>query len=192
MCLWLCEMKYSSHKKWLSSLSSTTHYNDSPVQAETRGIVTQQHTHIWSPRGSLWVGVPSSLLATTSHAGLLTFFSTLWSSRWGQSFQAAKSPKIGQELVKMTESVCYLQTGVEGGRFFLFLRAETIITENNCPFDLQMVWLSQLSLLWGQIKAARDIPMAFSTGFGIWGLYHGHCFWDWWCATITDLRMRDE
>lgn len=27
--------------------------------------------------------------------------------------QAAKTPKIGQELVKMTESVYYLQTGVE-------------------------------------------------------------------------------
>lgn len=53
MCLWLWEMKYSSHKKWLSSLSSTTHYNDSPVRAETRGIVARQRTHIWNPRGGL-------------------------------------------------------------------------------------------------------------------------------------------
>lgn len=46
VCLWLSEMKYCSHKKWLSSISSTTLYNEGPVQAETRDIVTQQHTHM--------------------------------------------------------------------------------------------------------------------------------------------------
>lgn len=51
------EMKYSSHKKWLSSLSSTTHYNDRPVQAETGGIVTRRHTHThMEPKGRRSVG----------------------------------------------------------------------------------------------------------------------------------------
>ena len=76
VCLWLCEMKYCSHKKWLSSLSSTALHNDGPVQAETRGIVTRQHTHIWSPEDSLGVEGPCSVLTTTSHTGLWVFFST--------------------------------------------------------------------------------------------------------------------
>lgn len=70
-------MKYGSHKKWLSSLSSTALYNESPVPAETRGIVTRRRTHIWSPKDSLGVEEPRSTLATTSHAGLLAFYSTL-------------------------------------------------------------------------------------------------------------------
>lgn len=95
MCLWLWEMKYSSHKKWLSSLSSTTLYNEGPVQAETRGIVTRQHTHIRSPKDTLGVEEPQSALTTTSHAGLLAFFSTFWilALYWEGvcSSQAAKS-----------------------------------------------------------------------------------------------------
>lgn len=51
-------------------------YNECPVPAETRGIVTRQHTHIWSPKDSLGVQEPRSAL-TTSHAGLLAFYFTL-------------------------------------------------------------------------------------------------------------------
>lgn len=75
MSLWLCEMKYSSHKKWLSSLSSTALHNECPVRAETRDIVTrQQHTR--SPEDSLGVEVSWSALTTTSHAGMLSLHST--------------------------------------------------------------------------------------------------------------------
>lgn len=77
VCLWSCKMKYCSHKKWLSSLSPTTLYNEGPVQAETRGIVTQQHTQYGALR-TLRVEEQHSVLTTTSHAGLLAFFSTLW------------------------------------------------------------------------------------------------------------------
>lgn len=52
MCLWLRDIEYSSHKKWLSSLSSTTHYNDSPVWPETGGIVTG-HT-LRAPKTLSW------------------------------------------------------------------------------------------------------------------------------------------
>lgn len=74
MRLWLWEMKYSSHKKWLSSLSSTALHNGGPVLAETRGIVTQQHTHIWSLKDSLGVEESWSAFLTTGHAGSLAFF----------------------------------------------------------------------------------------------------------------------
>lgn len=66
-------MKYSSHKKWLSSLSSTALYNEGPVQAETRGIVTRQRTHIWRAEDTLGVEEPRSTLTTTGHAGLVAF-----------------------------------------------------------------------------------------------------------------------
>lgn len=71
-------MKYSSHTKWLSSLSSTSLYNGGPVLAETRGIVTRRLTHIWSRKDSLGVEEPWSAFKTTSHAGLLAFLSTMW------------------------------------------------------------------------------------------------------------------
>lgn len=110
VCLWLWEMKYSSHKKWLSSLSSTTLYNEGPVQAETRGIVTRQHTHIWSPKDTLGVEEPrSALTTTTSHAGLLAFFSTLWilALCWKGvcSSQAAKSTHKRQEYGDPREDI---------------------------------------------------------------------------------------
>lgn len=71
-------MKYSSHTKWLSSLSSTSLYNGGPVLAETRGIVIRRHTHIWSRKDSLGVEEPWSAFKTTSYAGLLALLSTLW------------------------------------------------------------------------------------------------------------------
>lgn len=69
-CVWLWVMKYSSHKKWLSSLSSSTHYNGRFVWAQTRGIVT--HHHIRSPKHTLGLKDP---LRRTSPAGSLAFFS---------------------------------------------------------------------------------------------------------------------
>lgn len=78
--LWLCKMKYCSHKKWLSGLSSASLYNDSPVLAETGSIVIQQHTDIWSTECFLGVEGLNSVLTTTSLAGLLVFYpnSVFW------------------------------------------------------------------------------------------------------------------
>lgn len=45
MCLQSADMKCSSHKKWLSSVSSTEGYNGGPVRIDTGPIVIQTHTH---------------------------------------------------------------------------------------------------------------------------------------------------
>lgn len=50
MCVCLWEIKYSSHKKQLSSLSSTLLYNGGPVKAQTGGIVT----HTYGAPDTIW------------------------------------------------------------------------------------------------------------------------------------------
>lgn len=84
-------MKYSSHKKWLSSLSSTTPYNEGPVQGETRGIVSWQHTHICSPKDTLGAEEPLNNNQSCRFASILLHLVDLGSFEyekyWWNAFQ---------------------------------------------------------------------------------------------------------
>lgn len=64
-------MKYSSHKKQLSSLSSTALYNGGPVNAQTGGIVT----HTYGAPNTIWEF--KNPFTGTGLTGLLAFFFTL-------------------------------------------------------------------------------------------------------------------